>query len=70
MVAAYLLLDVYVRKMDLQELQFPDHTFDTVFATFFCSVPDLVCKMAVYPTESPASFTQRDQDLLFCNPLC
>jgi len=61
MVAAYLLLDVYVRKMDLQELQFPDHTFDTVFATFFFrSVSDPVCKMAVDPTEAPASFTQKD----------
>jgi len=60
MVAAYLPLDVYVRKMDLQELQFPGHTFDTVFATFFRSVPDPVCKMAVDPTEAPASFTQKD----------
>jgi len=29
--------------MDVQELQFPDNSFDTVFATFvFCSVPDPV----------------------------
>ncbi len=61
MAATSLPLDVYVRKMDLQELQFSGHTFDTVFATFFfCSVPDPVCKMAVDPTEAPASFTQRD----------
>ncbi len=61
MVAAYLLLDVYVRKMDLQELQFPDHTFDTVFATFFfCSVPAPVCKVAVNLAEAQASFTQKD----------
>jgi hypothetical protein len=60
MIAASLPLDVYVRKMDLQGLQFPDHTFGTVFATLFCSVPDPVCKMAVDPTEAPASFTQRD----------
>ena len=51
MVAAYLTLDVSVRKMDLQGLQFPDHTFDTVFATFFfCSVLDPVCKMVVDST--------------------
>jgi ubiquinone/menaquinone biosynthesis C-methylase UbiE len=30
-------------EMDAQNLAFPDHTFDTVFATFvFCSVPDPV----------------------------
>ena len=30
-------------EMDVQKLQFPDHSFDTVFATFvFCSVPDPV----------------------------
>ena len=61
MVAAYLPLDVSVRKMDLQELQFPDHTFDTVFATFFfCSVSAPVCKMTVDFAEAQASFTQKD----------
>ena len=36
-------LDVDLREMDVQDLQFPDHMFDTVFATFvFCSVPDPV----------------------------
>jgi ubiquinone/menaquinone biosynthesis C-methylase UbiE len=35
--------DVDLRQMDVQELQFPDNSFDTVFATFvFCSVPDPV----------------------------
>ena len=30
-------------EMDVQQLAFPDHFFDTVFATFvFCSVPDPV----------------------------
>ena len=30
-------------EMDAQKLRFPDHSFDTVFATFvFCSVPDPV----------------------------
>jgi ubiquinone/menaquinone biosynthesis C-methylase UbiE len=30
-------------EMDVQNLAFPDRTFDTVFATFvFCSVPDPV----------------------------
>ena len=30
-------------EMDVQNLRFPDHSFDTVFATFvFCSVPDPV----------------------------
>jgi len=30
-------------EMDAQQLAFPDHVFDTVFATFvFCSVPDPV----------------------------
>jgi ubiquinone/menaquinone biosynthesis C-methylase UbiE len=32
---------VDLREMDVQSLEFPDHCFDTVFATFvFCSVPD------------------------------
>ena len=36
-------LDVDLRQMDVQELQFRDKSFDTVFATFvFCSVPDPV----------------------------
>jgi ubiquinone/menaquinone biosynthesis C-methylase UbiE len=30
-------------EMDIQQLNFPDHYFDTIFATFvFCSVPDPV----------------------------
>lgn len=34
---------VDLREMDVQQLEFPDHEFDTVFATFvFCSVPDPV----------------------------
>ncbi len=38
-----LVLDVKLLEMDAQNLAFPDHTFDTVFATFvFCSVPDPV----------------------------
>ena len=41
--AQVLNLDVDLRQMDVQELQFRDKTFDTVFATFvFCSVPDPV----------------------------
>ena len=36
-------LSVELREMDVQNLDFPDHSFDTVFATFvFCSVPDPV----------------------------
>ena len=32
---------VELLEMDVQQLAFPDHFFDTVFATFvFCSVPD------------------------------
>jgi len=41
--ASVLGLDVELREMDVQHLAFPDHIFDTVFATFvFCSVPDPV----------------------------
>jgi ubiquinone/menaquinone biosynthesis C-methylase UbiE len=36
-------LSVDLHEMDVQNLDFPDHRFDTVFATFvFCSVPDPV----------------------------
>lgn len=36
-------LNVELTEMDVQNLQFPDQSFDTVFATFvFCSVPDPV----------------------------
>ncbi len=36
-------LEVELQQMDVQHLAFPDHVFDTVFATFvFCSVPDPV----------------------------
>jgi ubiquinone/menaquinone biosynthesis C-methylase UbiE len=36
-------LQVDLQEMDVQHLKFPDHAFDTVFATFvFCSVPDPV----------------------------
>jgi ubiquinone/menaquinone biosynthesis C-methylase UbiE len=36
-------LEVELREMDVQDLAFPDHVFDTLFATFvFCSVPDPV----------------------------
>lgn len=36
-------LSVELREMDVQNLEFPDHRFETVFATFvFCSVPDPV----------------------------
>jgi ubiquinone/menaquinone biosynthesis C-methylase UbiE len=42
-VATQLGIDVDLREMDVQQLEFPDHRFDTVFATFvFCSVPDPV----------------------------
>ena len=34
---------VMLQEMDVQELAFPDHVFDTIFATFvFCSVSDPV----------------------------
>ena len=34
-------IDVELLEMDAQHLEFPDHMFDTVLATFvFCSVPD------------------------------
>lgn len=33
--------NVELHEMDVQDLKFPNHTFDTVFSTFvFCSVPD------------------------------
>lgn len=39
--AEALRIDMDLREMDVQHLTFPDHVFDTVFATFaFCSVPD------------------------------
>lgn len=38
-----LMSDVELFEMDVQNLEFPDQVFDTVFATFvFCSVPDPV----------------------------
>lgn len=38
---------VEFREMDIQQLNFPSHNFDTVFATFvFCSVPDPVQGLA------------------------
>lgn len=41
--ASALGLEVALREMDVQHLAFPDHVFDTLFATFvFCSVPDPV----------------------------
>jgi ubiquinone/menaquinone biosynthesis C-methylase UbiE len=41
--ASDLSMEVDLREMDVQDLEFPDHAFDTVFATFvFCSVPDPV----------------------------
>jgi phosphatidylethanolamine/phosphatidyl-N-methylethanolamine N-methyltransferase len=34
-------IDVELKLMDVQKLDFPDNSFDTVFGTFvFCSVPD------------------------------
>lgn len=36
-------MNVHLKRMDAQALQFPDDSFDTVFASFvFCSVPDPV----------------------------
>jgi ubiquinone/menaquinone biosynthesis C-methylase UbiE len=36
-------INVELREMDVENLEFPDNSFDTVFATFvFCSVPDPV----------------------------
>ncbi len=36
-------IEVDLMEMDVQDLAFPDHVFDTIFATFvFCSVPDPV----------------------------
>jgi ubiquinone/menaquinone biosynthesis C-methylase UbiE len=36
-------INVDLRDMDVESLEFPDNSFDTVFATFvFCSVPDPV----------------------------
>ena len=41
--AAKLSTDVDLREMDVQDLNFPDNHFGTIFATFvFCSVPDPV----------------------------
>jgi phosphatidylethanolamine/phosphatidyl-N-methylethanolamine N-methyltransferase len=41
--ASKLDLPIDLHEMDVQSLEFPDHSFDTVFATFvFCSVPDPV----------------------------
>ena len=41
--AKTLVLDVDLRQMDAQKLDFPADSFDTVVATFvFCSVPDPV----------------------------
>jgi ubiquinone/menaquinone biosynthesis C-methylase UbiE len=41
--ASKLDLDIDLREMDVQSLEFPDHYFDTVFASFvFCSVPEPV----------------------------
>ncbi len=45
--ASKLDLSIDLREMDVQNLQFPDHCFDTVFATFvFCSVPDPVAGLS------------------------
>lgn len=39
--AQRLQVNISLQEMDAQELQFPDHSFDTVVATcVFCSVPD------------------------------
>ena len=39
--ASVLGLNVELLEMDVQRLKFPDHVFDTVFATFvFCSIPN------------------------------
>jgi phosphatidylethanolamine/phosphatidyl-N-methylethanolamine N-methyltransferase len=39
--ATRLKVKVYLEQMDVQNLDFPDNTFDTVVASFvFCSVPD------------------------------
>lgn len=36
-------IPIELQEMDVQHLEFPDHFFDTIFATFvFCSVPDPV----------------------------
>ena len=36
-------IEVELLEMDIQQMSFPNHIFDTVFATFvFCSVPDPV----------------------------
>ena len=41
--ASKLDLNVDLREMDVQSLEFPDHYFDTVIASFvFCSVPEPV----------------------------
>jgi ubiquinone/menaquinone biosynthesis C-methylase UbiE len=41
--ASKLHISVDLQEMDVQFLDFTDHSFDTVFATFvFCSVPDAV----------------------------
>ncbi len=41
--ASVLGTEVELQEMDVQNLDFPDHCFDTVFATFvFCSVPNPV----------------------------
>lgn len=41
--ASRLDLNLDLQEMDAQELAFPDHVFDTAFATFvFCSVPEPV----------------------------